>query len=704
MKKTIFFCIVYCAASAAAFVPCVGAAALQGSGRAAVYYRDGVRYALEGRLNEAAAAFEQAVRLDPKNGDAFYSLGNVYSEQGRWDDAVSAYREAVFLKKKDGEAYNGLGVALGGWGRYEQAAEALKRAIEIYPDWAEPRFHLSLVYKKLGQDVAARVAYSEALVRRPDYATRPPRSFTSDIGKTRTTETGKARGEPRVEPRVEKATAAAPNSVAPALNAGTPGVATPRATDSTRSGDSTRAGNSTRVGDSARGGDSLRVGDSASKVALPESRGAQPDAGDASSQYELGLSRARAGRDEEAVAALRQAVRLDRSNAAAFSALGGAYARLGRWRESVDAYEQAVRLDPKDANTFEMLGRSYAKLRELTPPPAATPSTGGEAADGVRAATTSGASSDATRQPEKVASPTAASPTAASPTAASASKDAPPAVERRAASGGGGVKSVHTAPAAADADPSAVYRVGPGDVLEVRVLDARESRADTRESRPNVYKVTPTGLLDYYPRLGEPLRVAGLTADEIAARLGAELKRRGGGQADGQVSVGVREYASHAIIVSGLVKDPGTKILQREGVPLYVIVAHAQPLPGAGQALVVSRVTGRSDAVNLSDAAAMNMLVRPADVITVQALPKQFIYVAGAVRQPGQREFHEGLTLTQALLAAGGALPSGASVVAVTRQGDDGRLATTRYSLPDIKNGQAPDPLVQPGDRVEVVR
>ncbi|MDT5293952.1 MAG: polysaccharide biosynthesis/export protein [Acidobacteriota bacterium] len=264
--------------------------------------------------------------------------------------------------------------------------------------------------------------------------------------------------------------------------------------------------------------------------------------------------------------------------------------------------------------------------------------------------------------------------------------------------GGGGVKSERPAPDALDADPSAVYRVGPGDVLEVRVLDARESR-------PNAYKVTPTGLLDYYPRLGEPLRIAGLTTDEIATRLGAELKRRGGGgRADGQVSVGVREYASHAIIVSGLVKDPGTKILQREGVPLYVIVAHAQPLPGAGQALVVSRVTGRSDAVNLSDAAAMNMLVRPADVITVQALPKQFIYVAGAVRQPGQREFHEGLTLTQALLAAGGALPSGASVVAVTRQGDDGRLATTRYSLPDIKNGQAPDPLVRPGDRVEVVR
>jgi protein involved in polysaccharide export with SLBB domain len=248
-----------------------------------------------------------------------------------------------------------------------------------------------------------------------------------------------------------------------------------------------------------------------------------------------------------------------------------------------------------------------------------------------------------------------------------------------------------------DPDPTAVYRVGPGDVLDIRLLN--------RGARPTTtaYEVTPTGLLSY-PSLVEPLKVAGLTADQIAARLGAQLKLRAGG-ADPEIAVGVRDYASHAVILSGMVKEPGTVILQREGVPLYVVIAYAQPLAGAGQALVVSRVTGRSTAVDLSDAAASKMLVRPGDVITVKQRPEQFVYVSGAVRQPGQKRFQIGLTLTQAVMAAGGTLSSqGPSVVSVTRQDSGGRLTSTRYDLAEIKAGKTPDPLMRAGDRVEVIK
>ena len=193
------------------------------------------------------------------------------------------------------------------------------------------------------------------------------------------------------------------------------------------------------------------------------------------------------------------------------------------------------------------------------------------------------------------------------------------------------------------------------------------------------------------------------TPEEVAARLGAALGLRASGAA-AEVAVGVSEYRSHAIIVGGMVKDGGTKILQREGVPLYVIVAHAQPLPGAGQAVVVSRTTGRETVVDLSDTEGMKTLVRQGDVVTLRALPRQFVYVAGAVREPGQREFHAGLTLTQALLAAGGATSPGGAVVTVTRQAADGRLSTTRYVLAEIRSGKTPDPTLRPGDRLEVLR
>jgi protein involved in polysaccharide export with SLBB domain len=360
--------------------------------------------------------------------------------------------------------------------------------------------------------------------------------------------------------------------------------------------------------------------------------------------YDLGVREARAGRQREAVAAFRQAVILDRRNAAAYRGMGDAYAALGDWRASVDAYEQAARLDPDDAETYQKLGRSYAKLRETNPAEAA--------ADG---------------------------------TSAAGARPTPTAATTNAAAG----------PAAVDADPTAVYRIGPGDVLDVRFLRGADPHTTS-------YKVTPTGLLDY-PALREPLSVAGLTTDEAAARLGAALKLRPSG-AGPEVVVGVREYASHAVIVGGMVKEAGTKILQREGVPLYVVVAHAQPLAGAGQAVVVSRATGRTVTADLSDVNAMKTLVRPGDVITLRALPKQFVYVAGAVREPGQREFHAGMTLTQAVLAAGGALAQGGAPVAVTRQGDDGRLSTSRYNLAEIRAGRVPDPPLRPGDRVEVLR
>ncbi len=138
--------------------------------------------------------------------------------------------------------------------------------------------------------------------------------------------------------------------------------------------------------------------------------------------------------------------------------------------------------------------------------------------------------------------------------------------------------------------------------------------------------------------------------------------------------------------------------------PLYVIVAHAQPLAGAGQAVVVARATGTETTVDLSDAEALKTLVRQGDVVTLRARTPQFVYVAGAVREPGQREFHAGLTLTQALFAAGGVTSPGGAVVTLTRQAPDGRLSTTRYVLAQLRLGKTPDPVLRPGDRLEVLR
>lgn len=246
----------------------------------------------------------------------------------------------------------------------------------------------------------------------------------------------------------------------------------------------------------------------------------------------------------------------------------------------------------------------------------------------------------------------------------------------------------------ASAPLTSVYRIGIGDVLDIRLLNDQDPRQST------LYTVLAGGVLDY-PLLRDPLTVAGMTTDELAAQLIADFRHRGVFEHP-QVRVGVREYASHAVLVSGLANDPGTKILRREAIPLYVIVAEAQPKPEAGRAVIISHTSDKVTTVDLNDAAGLNTLVQPGDVVNLTVRPPEFFYIGGEVGSPGQKDFHAGMTLTQAVLASGGATRLAGDKVRVARAGADGRLVSTEYNLSEIEGGVVPDPLLQAGDRIEV--
>ncbi|HEX5708799.1 MAG TPA: polysaccharide biosynthesis/export family protein [Pyrinomonadaceae bacterium] len=244
--------------------------------------------------------------------------------------------------------------------------------------------------------------------------------------------------------------------------------------------------------------------------------------------------------------------------------------------------------------------------------------------------------------------------------------------------------------------PTALYHVGTGDVLDIRLLN----QAYTRES--TLFTVMAGGLLEY-PLAGEPVPVAGLSPEEIAARLEVALKRRAV-YINPRVSVSVREYASHTVLVSGLVNEPGVKIIRREAIPLYVVIAESQPKPEAGRAVVMSHRTGQTLVIDLSDAAAMGALVYPGDVVNLTTKPQEFYYIGGEVATPGQKDFHAGMTLTQAVLASGGTTVAAGAKVRVSRQGANGLLVSNEYDLKLIQDGKAPDPRLEAGDRVEVGR
>jgi protein involved in polysaccharide export with SLBB domain len=88
-------------------------------------------------------------------------------------------------------------------------------------------------------------------------------------------------------------------------------------------------------------------------------------------------------------------------------------------------------------------------------------------------------------------------------------------------------------------------------------------------------------------------------------------------------------------------------------------------------------------------------------VITLHPNVTQYIYVGGEVKLPGEKTYRRGLTLTQAIIAAGGAMPK--SKEARLGRGDGkGFLVVTRYKLKDIESGKEPDPVIKPGDRIMI--
>ncbi|HKV32858.1 MAG TPA: tetratricopeptide repeat protein [Pyrinomonadaceae bacterium] len=408
--------------------------------------------------------------------------------------------------------------------------------------------------------------------------------------------------------------------------------------------------------------------------------------------YNEGVNYALAGLYSQAAQIFQQAIRLDPKFADAHFALGHAYYDMRRWQDAADSFKRAVDLNPHDLEAQDRLEEAREMLARET------------GKKGTPAPTRSAAPAPSTTAPQ--AKPEPLRQPVAEKIALNAKPDAPPVTPPVTTTGDAKESSKNEAnesptkdgssaktnAAATDLALTKLYRVGPGDVLDIRIND-------TQAPQSTLFTITPAGLLEH-PLLAEPLHVGGLSVDEIGSNLEGDLKRRALAESP-KVSVAVRDYASHTILVSGLVKDSGTKILRREAIPLYVVVADAQPLPEAARVTVVRSEANEAYDIDLGEPGGMNLLVRPGDVITLLANEMQFLYIGGEVKSPGEKTYRRGLTLTQALLAAGG-VTTKAKEARLGRDDGRGFLTVTRIKLKDIESGKVPDPQVRPGDRITI--
>ena len=86
------------------------------------------------RYQVALTAYERAIRLDPNYAEAYFNKGNVLDDLEQFEEALAAYEQAIRLDPHDADFYNNMGHVLYELGRYEEALAASKEAIRLDPD------------------------------------------------------------------------------------------------------------------------------------------------------------------------------------------------------------------------------------------------------------------------------------------------------------------------------------------------------------------------------------------------------------------------------------------------------------------------------------------------------------------------------------------------------------------------------------------
>jgi tetratricopeptide (TPR) repeat protein len=121
-----------------------------------IWARLGDAYDADGRTEDAANAYKQAIGLKPTA--AYYNnLGGIYGRAGKIPEAMDAYKKSAELDPPNAaQAYRNGGITLYNAGKMKEAVEPLKKATELDPKSAQAWYLLgaalvgSMDYKQVG--------------------------------------------------------------------------------------------------------------------------------------------------------------------------------------------------------------------------------------------------------------------------------------------------------------------------------------------------------------------------------------------------------------------------------------------------------------------------------------------------------------------------------------------------------------------------
>jgi polysaccharide biosynthesis/export protein len=245
------------------------------------------------------------------------------------------------------------------------------------------------------------------------------------------------------------------------------------------------------------------------------------------------------------------------------------------------------------------------------------------------------------------------------------------------------------------------YRIGPKDLLEIRVLEIPDLNLDRR--------VTNNGTIDL-PLLGQ-LNVAGKTATEASAQLEGLLRAKYVNRAN--VSVVVKEFANKPVSVVGAVTKPGSLNISGSWSLLQAISAAGGLDQTAGRKIFVLRQAdnGLSDTLEIrrddllqGSSTLWNIPIFAGDVVNIPARSTVKVFCLGEVKQPGALEFDsdDRISLLSVIAKAGGLTDRASKTILIKRKGPDGRDIETRINYKAIIAGREPDLTLKADDVVVV--
>lgn len=188
------------------------------------YVGMGDAYMNMGKYKEAFAAYQQAIDVEPRNADAHYSLGAAYSDMGRYGDSFKPYVRAINLDPSFAEAHYGIGFAYLRLENFRDALTYLRQAVRLRPDFAEARLALGETYLGV-RNVKAAEGELKLLAELDASAARvlekeireAASDFSREAAQPAPTTPAPARSEQAATPSREKPTA---NDIAPATPGG----------------------------------------------------------------------------------------------------------------------------------------------------------------------------------------------------------------------------------------------------------------------------------------------------------------------------------------------------------------------------------------------------------------------------------------------------------------------------------------------------